>query len=163
MGGEVIIHNVGEVRQKKVIDHNACISWNEFVFLCTDSLGLRLFRYIVTNKSQLVERSGCAFFVSFHNILTLLDGRYGRRIRRRTPDSEFFKFVNQRGFGVTRGLLRKTLLGHDFLAFKPLPFVHGREQTSLFLIVGVVVMRFAIDTKEAVELHDLSGGNELIV
>ena len=165
VGREIIVHDFWEILRQEVIDHDADIGRDEFAllrtgFFCIDLLG-DFARVALEFQDAIFSRR--AFFLSLRHILALLDGGDGGGVGGRTADAEFFHFVHQGGFGVTRGLLRETLAGRDFLRCERFSFLHWREDGGVFFEVAIVFLALAIDFEEAFKLDDFSVGHEAFV
>lgn len=104
-----------------------------------------------------------AGLVALNYVLTLLYGRNGGCISRRTADAQLLELMYERSLGVARRMLRKPFLRRHGIVTQGLTLRHGRQQMSLRLgILGIVVVgAFAVDLQESVELDDFTGGYEL--
>ena len=93
--GEVIIKHIREIFGQKFIDHHAGIGGEKFALV--GSCGFRAARAcdLAVCEGEGEQRVFLAGAVAFLHIATLLDGRDGRGIGRRTPDAELLHLFHQ--------------------------------------------------------------------
>ena len=95
------------------------------------------------------------------DIFTLLDGRDGGRIGRRTANAEFLQFMHQRSFRIALRSRAETLCSQNLAACQRHAFLQRRQDVTLLLLNIVVIDRLTIDFQETIELHDLTHSNEV--
>ena len=80
VGGEVVVHDVGEVGGKEVVDHRADVRGQEFTLVGTSALFEGRGNDIILREREHVNLAGRTLAVAFHHVFTLLYGRNGGRV-----------------------------------------------------------------------------------
>ena len=158
---EVVVHDLGEVLQEEVVDHNANVGGDELSFLRTGELCLCCRLHLVAFQDVNSEFGLFASPVAFLHIVALLDRRNRRRVGRRASDTKFLQFVYETGLGISCRSLGETFHRGNAFAGELLTHLQcgqGSELLRLLVIVG----RFLIDFQETVEDNDLTAGDELL-
>ena len=161
-GGEVIVHDVGEVLHQEVVDDDADVGGQQFALLRTGEFLLVLGGDFLS--LQRVDGEGLlgALLVAFVHVFALLYGGDGGCVGRGSSDAQFFQFVDERCLGVACGTLAEAFAGRDFLSLQHVALLHLRQQVALQCVGLLVVGGLAVHLQEAVELHHFAGGHEQI-
>ena len=102
IGREVVVHNGGELVHQEVIHHDTDVRGNEFTAVAAVILTALLGSDVVAREGDDGNGARFAFILTTAHIFARLNGRDGRRVGRRAADAEFFEFMHERGFAVTR-------------------------------------------------------------
>ena len=160
-GRKVIIHNLREILHQEVIDHTTYVGRYQFRLFASAHFRLHGFFYFFSCQLQQHILTLHAFLVTFFYIPSLLDGRNGRCISRRTTDTQFLQFTYQAGFRVAGWSLTEALYSRNFFPLQYLSDFHLRQSHFIFLF-RFIVERFLVNLQEAIESHDFAYRLEFI-
>ena len=77
VGGEVVVHDFGEVFHQEVIDYEPCVGGHKFAAVAAHIFGERLFGYVVAGQCELAVVAWLSLVVALDHIFAVLNGRYG--------------------------------------------------------------------------------------
>ena len=149
VGGELIVNDVGEVLGEEAGDELADGGGDEFAFVGAGFFGGSSMVDLTALKGELNDGAGLAFGGAFLDVAARLNGGENGGIGGGAADAEFFKFFDQRTFGVAGGGLGEGLAGGDFDGGE---LVAGGESGEFF------VFGTAGDFEEAIKDNDFAFG-----
>ncbi len=150
LGGEVEVHDVGEVFNEKIVHHHADVGGEELLLLGTGILCGGLVADIAVRQGEDAVRTLDTVAIFLHHVAALLHGADGGCIRGRASDAELFELFHQTCLGVARsGPVEALGCGH-FLHSELLALAHFRQQALLFGII-LVILALEVHFEETVE------------
>ena len=163
LGSEVVIHDGGEIFHEEVVDDDTDIRRLQLALVRSYRLFThRLFHLLAFQR---VDGVGALFalMLILVDVFTLLDGRNGGCIGRRTANTQFLQLVHQRSLCIALWTLAEALSGLNLTTRQLHAFLQRRQQVAFFLLLFVVVHRLTIDLDETVKLDHLADCHKLIV
>ena len=159
--GEVVVENVGEVLEQKVVHHQADVGGEELSALLACVL---LFRGGL--ESLAVQRQHAVFplhpvAILFHHVASLLHDVDGGGVGGRAANAQFLEPLDQTCLRVPRGVLAEPLRGDNGVAGQILPFGHGGKHVfGGFVHAVFVVGAFQVQLQEAFKGDDFAPRHE---
>ena len=149
VGGELIVNDVGEVLSEEAGDKLANGGGDELAFVGAGFFGGSSLVDLTVREGELNDGAGLAFGGALLDVAAGLNGGENGGIGGGAADAEFFKFFDQRTFGVAGGWFGEGLASGDFDGGE---LVAGGEGGELF------VLGATSDFEEAIKDNDFAFG-----